>query len=97
MRHCRPEDGVGGRWGIEPAQEPGHLALQPFVPRCLEVHRLPAVGSGDHLHGSGGLIPPRADGEALQAAPAGGKQCRIPAEQPLRGQRLIVAERRIQH
>jgi hypothetical protein len=72
---------INGRARFEPTQECRRLCFEAIGSRRLEVNLLAADGAGHHLHWAGFLATPGADGDALHAAPPGGKERCVPVEE----------------
>ncbi len=69
MRQRGLQHGLGGRVAVEPVEEPAHLVVEPIGRRRLEVHALATDRTRHDLHGRRAVVTPRADRDALHAAP----------------------------
>ena len=58
---------------------------------------LPMEGTGDNLHRAVRVIAQCGDPDACHASVAGGKECRVPAEQAVRGEGRIAVPRGVQY
>ena len=89
----RVQNAVHRRRLVEPCQEGLHLRLYPCSRRSPVMNPLKADGTGDDLHRAMGIVPPAADLDGKKAGTAGGKQSRLPGEEPFSGKTGCAVER----
>jgi hypothetical protein len=91
------QHGLRGRVAVEPFEEPAHLLFEPLGRRCFEAHSVASDGTGDHLHRCGAVVTPGADRDSMNAASSRREKGRVPADEALHRQRLVVVLCRVQH
>ena len=82
---------------VEPAQESAHVPIEAFGRWAFEMDAFASYRSRNDLHGPGAVIAPRAGTQLPHAAVATREQRRMPPEQPIRRERLVVAPRGVEH
>lgn len=97
MRRGGREDRVGVGRRVEPGEEGRHVRRHPAGRRCGVVHALGAERPRHHLHRSAGIVAPGPGAGPGEAAATGREQRRVPAEQPLVGQRRVEVPRGVEH
>ena len=97
MRKRGLQHRLGRRLAVEPLEEPSHLLFEPVGDWCLEVHAFAADRTGHDLHRRRTVVTPGAHRDSMHPAPASREQRRVPAEEAVRRQQLVVVLRRVQH
>jgi hypothetical protein len=90
VRQPRAQHRILAATGVEPRKERGNLRLHPRRSRSLVVHMLASDGTRHYAHRTRRIVAP-------DPAPPRRKKRRVPVEESLRGQRLFVIARGIQH
>ncbi len=89
------------RCAVGPVKKASHLGFQPVGRRRFEMHPLAAERAGNHLHRTSGIVAPAAHVYPDEPCVAGGKQCCVPPEQAIPGERRIAVgggvERHLDH
>src|SRR5580704_11609864 len=75
---------------VEPFEKRFHFSWDQRRGWRFKVNRLAVLRARDHLHGTCTIDAPTAGLDLAHAAPAGWKQCCLPAEQPGRRERLVI-------
>ena len=97
MRKCRLQHRLRRRLAVEPLEEPSHLLFEPLGGWCLEVHAFATHRTGHDLHRRGTVVTPGAHRDSMHPAPASRVERRVPVEEAVRRQQLVVVLCRVQH
>src|SRR5688572_13092691 len=97
MRDTGFKHGVAVALVIEPREKPAHLLRNSGRLRCFIMDALAAERPRNDLHWPGLVIAPDADSDSVHATAPGREQRRVPAEEPLFGERLFVVLGGVEH